>query len=67
MKFSEFDHVRIKGKNVTGEIIHAYEDESGHARYTIECDEEGPIDDPDAWNDVRFPQFVCDEDQLEKI
>ena len=67
MKFAEFDHVRIKGKNVTGEIIHTYEDEKGVVRYTVESDAEGPIDDPDAWNDVRFPQFICDEDQLELI
>ena len=67
MKFAELDHVRIKDKNVTGTIIDVYDTEDKETRYIIESDNEGPIDDPDAWNDVRFPQFDCSEDQLEHI
>lgn len=63
----EGDRVRIIRNGVVGEIIHLYQNQNGIMRYTVESDAEGPIDDPDAWNDVRFPQFICDEDQLEKL
>lgn len=64
-KYSESDHVRIKEKNITGSIINVYMATDGKTMYLIEADEEGPIDDPDAWNDVRFPQFDCYEDEIE--
>lgn len=67
MTFEELEHVRIKDLNVTGIIINAYVDPNGNPRYTVESDTEEPIDDPDAWNDVGFPQLICDEDRLERI
>lgn len=67
MKFEEYAHVRIIRNNVMGVIIHMYQTKEGTYRYTIESDEEGPIDDPGAWNDVRFPQFICDEDEIELV
>ena len=65
--FVEFERIRIKKKNVIGFIIDIHQSEDGVTRYTIESEREGPIDDPDAWNDVRFPQFICTEDQLEHV
>lgn len=67
MKFEELAHVRIKDKNVTGDVIEVYETKDKETRYIVESDSEGPIDDPDAWNDVRFPQFDCSEEQLELV
>ena len=64
--FAEFDRVRIKSKNVIGEIIDIHKAKDGSTCYTVECEQEGPIDDPDAWN-LRFPQFICTVDQLEHI
>lgn len=64
--FSEGDRVLIKGKNVIGEIIDVHKAQNGETCYTVESEKEGFIDDPDAWNDVRFPQFICIEDQLER-
>lgn len=61
------DHVRIKKKNVIGEIIDIYKASDGLTHYNVESDNEGPIDDPEAWNDVRFPQFDCIAEQLERI
>ena len=54
-------------KKITGDIINVYEVTPGTYRYIVESDQEGPIDDPDAWNDVRFPQSDCSEEQLELI
>lgn len=65
MAFSEMDRVRIKEKDIVGEIIDVHATNDGEICYTVECEKEGPIDDPDAWNAVRFPQFICTEDQLE--
>ena len=65
--FSEFERVRIKKKDVIGTIIDISQGSDGMTCYTIESEREGPIDDPDAWNDVRFPQFICTEDQLEHV
>ena len=65
--FEEFEHVCVKGKNVTGHIIDIYQTTDGETRYLVENDKEEPIDDPNAWNDVRFPQITCTADQLEHI
>lgn len=67
MMFEELEHVRIKDLNVTGTIVNAYVAPNGKPRYTVESDTEEPIDDPDAWNEVGFPQLICDEDRLERI
>lgn len=64
--FAEGDHVRIKNKNVIGEIIDVSKGKDGGICYTVESDEEGYMDDPDAWN-LRFPIFECRADQLEKV
>lgn len=63
--FHEYSHVHIKGKNVTGDIIDVFTGQNGITYYTVESDAEGPIEDPDAWNAPRFPQFFCTADQLE--
>lgn len=63
--YQEGDHVRIKGKNVVGDIIHIYKGMDGETRCIVESDEEGPIDDPDAWNEMPFPQFFCAIRELE--
>ncbi len=65
--FSEFERVHIKEKDVIGTIIDISQDGNGVTCYTVESEREGPIGDPDAWNDVRFPQFICTEDQLEHV
>lgn len=65
--FSEYDRVRIKGKNVIGTVIDVHQTKDGTTCYTIESEQEGPINDPDAWNDVRFPQFISTVDQLEHV
>lgn len=65
--FEEFEHVQLKGKDVTGNIIDIFQGKDGKTYYTFESDTEDPIDHPDAWNDVRFPQLICTEDQLEHI
>lgn len=67
MMFEENDHVHIKGTNTNGIIIDIYTPLDGRTRYTVESDTEEPIDDPDAWNEVGFPQLICDEDRLERI
>lgn len=66
-KYSESDRVRIKRKDIIGYIISVYSTTDGRAAYLIEAEEEGPIDDPDAWNEVRFPQFDCFEDEIEPV
>ena len=67
MVFHDLDRVRIKAKGIVGDIIDVYRGDDGRTRYLVEADDEGPIDDPDAWNDVRFPQFNCDEEELELL
>lgn len=65
--FNEFDHVRVKEVGVTGTIIDVYTAKDGITYYTVENDKEAPIDAPNAWNSVRFPQIDCIADQLELI
>ena len=65
--FNEHDHVRVKGIGVTGTIIDVYTAKDGITYYTVENDNEEPIDAPNAWNTVRFPQIDCRDDQLELI
>ena len=67
MMFDENDHVHIKGTNANGIIIDIHSLSDGRVRYTVESDTEDPIDDPEAWNEIRFPQLICDEDRLERI
>lgn len=66
-KYHNLDRVLINKKGITGDIIDVYIAADGQARYLVEADEEGPIDDPDAWNDVRFPQLDCSEDDIEPL
>ena len=62
--FHEYDHVRIKDKNVTGTIIDVFTGQNGITYYSVESDKEGFVDDPDVWN-LRFPIYTCTADQLE--
>lgn len=64
--FEEGDRVRIIEKDVIGEIIDVHTTANGEICYTVESENEGYIDDPDAWN-IRFPQFICVAAQLERI
>lgn len=64
--FAEYDRVRIKGKNVIGDIVDVQTTSDGTKVYLVESDQEGPSDDSDAWN-LRYPIFTCTEDQLEPI
>ena len=64
--FAEYDRVRIKGKNVIGDIVDVQATSDGTKVYLVESDQEGPSEDPDAWN-LRYPIFTCTEDQLEPI
>lgn len=66
MSLGLYDHVRIRNKDVTGEIIDIYKNQNGSVYYVVESDIEGPTDDPDAYN-IRWPQYDCTADQLEKI
>lgn len=66
MPFSLYDHVRIQNKGITGEIIDVYRGSDGKLHYNVESDLEGPTSDPDAYN-LRWPQFDCVAEQLEKL
>lgn len=61
MSFALCDRVRIRGKNITGEIIDVYRGENdGVTYYTVESDE--PEDAQGEW-----PLYDCTEEQIEKI
>lgn len=64
--FAEYDRVRIKDKDVVGDIVELLREEDGTILYMVEADKEGPSGDPNAW-DLRFPIYTCSEDQIEKI
>jgi hypothetical protein len=64
--FDLYDRVRIVDKGVIGEIIDIYRGRDGNVYYTVEDLTEGPSSDPDAFN-LRFPQYECTAEQLERI
>ena len=64
--FTEYDRVRIKDKDVIGDIVDIRQADDGSLIYLVESDREGPSNDPEAWN-LRFPIYTCTGDQLEKI
>lgn len=64
-EFKEGDHVRIKAKNIVGQIIDISESADGCKWYTVENDVEGFTDDPDAWIKGPWSLFDCTADQLE--
>lgn len=64
--FAEYDKVRIKDKNIIGDIVEIRKLDDGSMSYLVESDREGPSDDPKAWN-LRFPIYTCSEDQLELV
>lgn len=61
--FAEFDHVLIADTGVTGDIVDVQFMEDGSTIYLVESDQEGPSDDPTAWN-LPYPIFTCTADQL---
>lgn len=65
--FKEYDHVRVKGVGITGIIIDIHTAKDGVTYYTVENDTEDPINAPNAWNGIRFPQIDCKVDQLELV
>lgn len=64
MEFNEYDHVRIKNRNVTGIIIDIFEADDGKTYYNVEDDYMNGIDDPDKFD---YPQYDCLAEELEKI
>ena len=61
--FEEFEKVRIPAKGITGTIIDIFAGDDGVTYYTVENEEWGDVDDPDAWN-IGYAQFICTADQL---
>lgn len=66
MPIDLYDHVRIKDKGVTGEVIDIYEGQDRKTYYIVESDKRGPDSDPDAFDEV-WPQYDCLAEQLERI
>ena len=62
-EFEEYEKVRIPAKGITGTIIDIYVESDGVAYYTVENEQWGDVDDPDAWN-IGYAQFICTEEQL---
>lgn len=69
--FEEFEHVRIKGTSITGDIVDITQYRSEKI-YLVESDREGDEEDPeilkkyDVWNG-RFPMYSCTAEQLEHV
>ena len=63
--FEEFETVRIPEKGIVGTIVDVYESD-GVKYYTVQNDEWGYIDDPDAWN-IGYAFFTCTVEQLAHI
>ena len=61
--FEEFEKVRIPAKGITGTIIDIFAGDDGVTYYTVENEEWGDVDDPDAWN-IGYAQLICTADQL---
>ena len=61
--FEEYEKVRIPAKGITGTIIDIYVGDDGQVFYTVENEEWGDVDDPDAWN-IGYAQFDCTAEQL---
>ena len=61
--FEEFEKVRIPAKGITGTIIDIFAGDDGVTYYTVENEEWGDVDDPNAWN-IGYAQFICTADQL---
>ena len=64
MSLKEYDHVRIKDKDVTGIIVEIFQKEDGITVYIVEADERSTSGDP---LKIRFPLYDCLAEQLEKI
>lgn len=67
-RFQMGDHVRIRNKNIVGEIIDVSPPhKDGKIWYVVEKDEQGYTDDPDAYRVEGWELYDCTADQLEKI
>ena len=64
MSLKEYDHVRIKDKDVTGIIVEIFQKEDGTTVYIVEADERSTSGDS---LKIRFPLYDCLTEQLEKI
>lgn len=64
MSLKEYDHVRIKDKDVTGIIVEIFQKEDGTTVYIVEADERNTSGDS---LKIRFPLYDCLAEQLEKI
>lgn len=61
--FEELDEVRIPAKGITGTIVDVSTGKNGVTYYTVQNDEWGDVDDPDAWN-IGYAMFDCTAEQL---
>lgn len=67
-QFQMSDHVRIRNKNIVGEIIDVSPvHKDGQILYIVEKDEPGYTDDPDAYRIEGWELYECTADQLEKL
>ena len=64
MSLKEYDHVRIKDKDVTGIIVESFAAEDGKTAYIVEDDERNGEGDP---LKLDFPLYDCLANELEKI
>ena len=62
----ENDKVRIKHKNVVGQVVDVFTGSDGTTYYDVESLTPGYTDDPDAYPGY-WPQYTCTIDQLELI
>ena len=61
--FSEYEHVKMKNRNLTGTIVHKY-DLDGKIWYMVESDMQGPIEG--GYGDL-WPLFDCTDEDLERV
>ncbi len=64
MSLKEYDHVRIKDKNVTGIIVESFTADDGKTVYIVEDDKRNGDGDSLKFD---FPLYDCLADDLEKI
>lgn len=66
MPFELFERVRIKDKDVTGDIVDIYFDDDGQKVYTVQSQKQGYVNDPDAYTG-EYPLYDVHEDRLAKL
>lgn len=66
MPYQLFDRVKIKGKDVIGDIVDIYTGEDEQPIYTVQSQRQGYVNDPDAYNG-DYPLYDVREDQLTRL